>query len=114
MYEKLTPGGTFTILVPAHQFLYNCIDKSVGHYRRYNKKLMQAKVAQTKFKIKKLFYFNAISIPGWYLSGNIFKKDLLSENKMQLLDRLVPFLKFIETHLLRKTIGMSLVAVLEK
>lgn len=114
IYDKLTPGGTFTVLVPAHQFLYNCIDKSVGHFRRYNKKLMKEKVAQTQFKIKKLFYFNAFSIPGWYLSGNILKRDLLSENKMQFFDKLVPVLKFFEKHILRKSIGMSLIAVLEK
>ncbi len=114
LYEKLNSKGTLTILVPAHQFLYNCMDKSVGHYRRYNKKLIKEKIAHTKFKIKKLFYFNAISIPGWYWSGNILKKDILSENKMKLFDKLVPVLKFIETHILRKTIGMSLVAVLEK
>lgn len=114
IYDKLTPGGTFTILVPAHQFLYNCIDKSVGHYRRYNKKLMKEKVAQTQFKIKKLFYFNAFSIPGWYLSGNILKRDLLSENKMQFFDKLVPILKFFEKYILRKSVGMSLIAVLEK
>ncbi len=114
IYDKLTPGGTFTVLVPAHKFLYNCIDKSVGHYRRYNKKLMRRTVGQTKFKIKKMFYFNAISILGWYWSGNILKKDILSENKMQFLDKLVPLLRFVETHILRKTIGMSLIVVLEK
>lgn len=114
LYEKLTPGGTIAILVPAHQFLYNCIDKSVGHYRRYNKKLMRTKVAQTKFKIKTQFYFNAISILGWYWGGNILKKDILSENKMQLLDKLVPVLRFIEKYILRKSIGMSLVTVLQK
>lgn len=114
LYKKLTPGGTLAILVPAHQFLYNCIDKSVGHYRRYDKKQMISLVAKTPFKIKTQFYFNAISILGWYWGGNILKKDILSENKMQLLDKLVPFLRFIEKYILRKKVGMSLVTILEK
>ena len=38
LYNYLAPGGTAIILVPAHKKLYNCIDKAVGHYRRYQKK----------------------------------------------------------------------------
>lgn len=114
LYEKLNKGGTFTILVPAHKFLYNCIDKSVGHYRRYTRKDLLKKVSQTKFKVKKLFYFNALPILGWYWSGNILKKDILSKNNMRLFDTLVPLLRFIEKYILRKKIGMSLVAVLVK
>ncbi|MBU4348148.1 class I SAM-dependent methyltransferase [Patescibacteria group bacterium] len=114
VYDALSPGGTFIILVPAHKFLFNCIDKSVGHYRRYVKKDISEKVFQTKFKIKTMFYFNFLSIFGWYLNGNILKKNVINGSAVGLLNKLVPCLRFFERYILRKNIGISLIVVLEK
>ncbi len=38
----LADQGYLIVLVPAHQFLYNEFDKAIGHYRRYNKKMLAA------------------------------------------------------------------------
>lgn len=114
LYDLLRPQGRLIILVPAHKFLFNTIDTAIGHRRRYTKKEIKQKVAQTKFKIKKTFYFNAFSILGWYLNGNILKKGVLNEGVLVLFNKIVPLLKFIEKYLFFKKIGISLIAVLEK
>ncbi len=36
----LKPNGHLIILVPAHNFLMSPFDKAIGHYRRYNKKML--------------------------------------------------------------------------
>ena len=36
----LKPGGHLVILVPAHNFLMSPFDKAIGHYRRYDKKML--------------------------------------------------------------------------
>ncbi len=36
----LNAGGHIIVLSPAFQFLYNPFDKAIGHYRRYNKKMV--------------------------------------------------------------------------
>lgn len=114
IYEILNPGGRLILVTPAYKFLFNCIDKTVDHYRRYTKKEMLEKVAQTKFKVKSLFFFNFLSILGWYWNGTIMKKEILNENALKFFNFLVPALKFIEKYILRKTLGLSLVVVLEK
>ncbi|MCK5333846.1 MAG: class I SAM-dependent methyltransferase [Candidatus Aenigmarchaeota archaeon] len=114
MYALLEKNGRFVVLVPAHKFLYNCLDESLGHHRRYTKEEMIQKVSMTKFKINKIFYFNFISIFGWYLNGNILKKTIINKNKMKFLNALVPGLKFFEKKILRNKIGLSLIVVLEK
>lgn len=38
----LADGGHLIVLVPAHQYLYNEFDKAIGHYRRYNRKMLRA------------------------------------------------------------------------
>lgn len=114
IYEMLNPGGRFIMLVPAHKFLFNCIDTCVDHYRRYNKAMALDKVKQTKFKVKKMFYFNFLGMAGWYWNGTIMKKEILNESAMKLFNFLVPALRFIEKYILRKTVGLSLIVVLEK
>jgi len=37
----LKPGGHLIVLVPAHNYLFSEFDKSIGHFRRYNKKMLQ-------------------------------------------------------------------------
>jgi 2-polyprenyl-3-methyl-5-hydroxy-6-metoxy-1,4-benzoquinol methylase len=38
LHKLLKNGGMLIILVPCHKFLYNIIDKKIGHLRRYSKK----------------------------------------------------------------------------
>jgi SAM-dependent methyltransferase len=42
----LAPGGFLIVLVPAHQYLYNEFDKAIGHYRRYDRKMLKAAAPQ--------------------------------------------------------------------
>lgn len=114
IYKILRKKGKSIILVPAHKFLFNCIDSSIGHYRRYSKKEIIEKISKTKFKIKKIFYFNFLSIFGWYINGNILKKKIVNENAIGVLNKIVPFLKFFEKYILMKKIGISLIIILEK
>lgn len=37
LYNKLKPGGTILIYVPAMQLLFSSMDRKVQHYRRYSK-----------------------------------------------------------------------------
>jgi len=114
VYNLLKPGGRFIILVPTHQWLYSPIDKAVGHWRRYNKRMMKKRIAQTPFKLKKMFYFNAPAIAGWIVNGKILKKSEIDDSAMGLFNKLVPFFKVIEKYLFFKKIGISLIVILEK
>jgi SAM-dependent methyltransferase len=40
--RNLKPGGHLIVLSPAHQFLFTPFDKAIGHYRRYNRKMLSA------------------------------------------------------------------------
>jgi len=110
----LTEKGNLIVLVPALQRLYNIIDIENGHYRRYSKKDLAEKAANAGFKIEKLYYFNFFGIFGWILNGNILKKSIINENALGIFNKLVPFMKFIDKHIIRKKIGVSLIAILHK
>jgi 2-polyprenyl-3-methyl-5-hydroxy-6-metoxy-1,4-benzoquinol methylase len=44
--RHVTPGGNIVILSPAHDFLFTPFDRSVGHFRRYDRKSLSALVPQ--------------------------------------------------------------------
>ena len=114
VYSSLKKGGHFIVLVPAHQALYNIIDKSIGHYRRYAKKDLIAKAEGAGFKVDELFYFNFFSIFVWYLNGNILKKNTLNAGFLKIFDFFVPVFRALEKNILKGKIGISLIIILEK
>jgi hypothetical protein len=42
--DLLAPGGHLLILVPAFNYLYSPFDKAIGHFRRYDKKILKAEL----------------------------------------------------------------------
>jgi SAM-dependent methyltransferase len=41
-YQRLKPGGNLIVLAPAHAWLFSPFDRAIGHYRRYNRRSLQA------------------------------------------------------------------------
>jgi len=57
-------GGDVIILVPALQFLFSQLDRNIGHYRRYNKKMIRVLVRGLPVQIEKLAYNNFLGVLG--------------------------------------------------
>lgn len=65
LYNKLKKNGKLILYVPAFPCLYSDMDKRVGHWRRYTKKELVAKVQNAGFKIVSCHYKDGI---GWVAS----------------------------------------------
>jgi len=114
IYNILNINGNLILLIPAHKYLYNIIDKSVGHIRRYNKRDIDRILESSRFKLIESHYFNFTAIFGWILNGSIMKKNVINEKFLSFYDRLVPLLKIFERYILFKKMGMSMILVLNK
>ena len=110
--KLLKTNGIIYILVPAYQSLYNNFDKSLFHFRRYTKKSLKD-IFQSNLKFIKSWYFNFAGIFGWYLVGNILKKEIIPESNMKLYNFLTPIFKIMDRITLR-SIGLSVVVVFKK
>lgn len=113
LQKMLKKEGMLIILVPCHKFLYNIIDKKVGHLRRYTKKDLEFKIRKTQFIVEQTFYFNMLGIVGWYINGNLAKSPKINGTASRLFDRTVPLLKSVEKITGRK-IGLSIICYLKK
>lgn len=106
----LKARGTIVILVPAYQGLYNRFDKNLGHYRRYTKRSLEDLISNNGFEIIHRQYFNLAGILGWYVSGNILKKETIPEGQMGLYNMLVPLFKIIDKIVFNGA-GLSVIVV---
>jgi 2-polyprenyl-3-methyl-5-hydroxy-6-metoxy-1,4-benzoquinol methylase len=113
IYKMLKKGGILVILVPCHKFLYNVIDKNLGHFRRYTKKELCGKINETNFTIMCMHYFNTVGVVGWYLNGNLFKNAGISPGASKWFDRLVPLLDYLD-RMTSNITGLSLICHLKK
>lgn len=117
----LRSKGKLIILVPALQFLYSNLDRNIGHYRRYDKKMIRKLVAGKNVKIEKLFYSNFLGVLAslYFLKFKNLEYQS-SEKKEQfiflfkLYDRFfIPMIALLEKYL-SVPIGLNLTVVLEK
>ncbi len=109
----LSEGGRLVLLVPALKWLFNQLDRDLGHVRRYSKKELASKMERSGFRILEMRYFNPFGILGWFLNGSLLKRRLLPKNQVKVFNRMVPLFKSLEK-IIPEWVGQSLIAIGER
>ena len=111
--KRLKPGGHLIILVPAYNFLFSEFDKSIGHYRRYNKKILRNEINNILYE-KDLFYLDSLGVIASLVNKTILKKSSPSLKNIIFWDKiLVPISKILDI-VTNKTFGKSLIGIYSK
>jgi len=111
--KKLKKNGCLIISVPAYQAFYSEFDKSVGHYKRYNKKDFINIENKTKLNIEKLIYYDSVGFLFLVLNKIFSLKQTNLKNKIFLWNLLIPVSKMID-FLTFNMFGKSLLCVFRK
>lgn len=111
--KLLQPRGIFILIVPAHNFLYGTMDKSIGHYRRYSKGSMKILLEKNGFSIVRQKYINMVGAMGWFVNGRILKKTVPPTGQLKYLNKLIPLFEGVE-NLFFPPFGVSLLTVAQK
>lgn len=105
--RHVKPKGVLIILAPAHNCLYSNFDKSIGHYRRYNK-LMLKKIIPPCFEIIKMEYLDSIGVVASIGNSLFLKRSIPTYRHIRIWDSfLIPISKYIDRltfHLIGKSI----------
>jgi len=109
-HRLLRTGGRLVILVPAYPWLYNSLDKELGHYRRYTKKSLGQLLSGDGLRVQEMEFFNAAAIGGWWMAGSVLRMDKIKKGPLNLYNSLVWMMRLIDK-LLGKRIGLSVIAV---
>jgi len=112
IFGALTSGGQAIILVPQHPRIYGSLDKVLQHRERYTETKLIDSLVNAGFRIEKIFDFNSVSVPGWWLNGRVLKRNRFSRVQLKSLDMLMPVLSRIDRAW--PWSGLSLIAVAVK
>jgi SAM-dependent methyltransferase len=109
----LADKGYLIVLVPAHQFLYNEFDKAIGHYRRYNKKMLKAAAPQN-VQLLKIRYLDSCGLIASLMNKYFLKQDYPTSKQIRFWNKfIVPVSKPID-FILNYNAGKTVVAVWQK
>lgn len=111
--QYLKPGGHLIILVPAYNFLFSEFDKAIGHFRRYNKKMLRESIPEGMKNIS-LFYLDSMGFFASLVNKLFLHQDLPSIKQIQFWDKVIlPFSKISDVFLFR-SMGKSLIGIWQK
>ena len=111
--KKINKNGYLIFSVPAFQLFYSNFDKSVGHFKRYNKNDFLEFSKKNNLKIKKLVYYDSIGFL-FLVLNKIFSLDQTNlKGKVFLWNLLIPISKILDI-LTFNTFGKSLLCVFKK
>ena len=119
VYSFIKDKGLLLITVPTYRFLWSKHDELSNHYRRYDKKELLALTETTKFKTKRLTYFNTLLFPLALLDKLWFAKNKQSTalNPSELVNTILYNIFKLEKYLLRYfnlPYGVSILLIAEK
>ena len=107
MVGSLAQGGSLTLLVPAHPFLYGPLDRRYGHSRRYTRELLRDVVERAGLEVEDMYSFNLLGVPGWWIS-NRRGSPSISSRAIAVYERIQPAWAAIERRF-RVPLGLSLI-----
>lgn len=113
LLNLLKPRGRLILLMPAHQFLYGEIDKSIGHFRRYDKSEINKKLINMGFQATKSRRLNFLGALGWFIAGKILKQVTVQEGNIKIFNLIAPILLQLE-NFIEPPVGTSIIIVAER
>jgi SAM-dependent methyltransferase len=114
----LRPGGRIAIYVPAMQVLYSDMDRSIGHYRRYGRQELLAKLAAAGFEVERCHYADSLGFFAWglmKLRGQSSGKQAGGGRLLAVYDRFVyPVSRLLDRIGMRHLMGKNLFALAQR
>lgn len=107
----LTPGGAVCVFVPALPWLMGPFDVSIGHFRRYMRSELRAKLSAAGFQVHSLHYMDSLGVLPWLVKFRLLQSRHLDYKQVLLYDRMVvPWLSRLESRW-APPLGKNLLAV---
>lgn len=112
----LKTGGYFAAFVPAGFFLYTQMDKSLGHYRRYDwndyfriKRMLKTESRGTLAHYK---FYNLFGAIGWFIKMKILNQSEIRKSDVFFMNSLIPYLSKLDFFPL--PVGQNIFFVIKK
>jgi len=114
LFRALKPAGKLLLFVPALRILMSKLDRIHGHFRRYHKGELMAKVIAAGGNVSVCRYFDLIGVVPWFVLNRLLKSTTFSPTLVYVHDRfVVPVCRVME-RIVDVPFGKNLVLVASK
>ena len=110
---RLRPGGRLILKVPALPSIYSEMDEAIGHYRRYDRTTLKARLVEAGFEPITIQSLNTLGILGWWLNGKVLGRTTPPAAQLSVFNRIIPVVSHIE-RILRVPFGLSMLSLAKK
>src|SRR6202008_4069451 len=82
----LSSGGRVVVFASHNPSLYGTLDQGLQRRERYTRSALERLLTENGFRVEKLFDFNRLSVPGWWLNCRVLKKKKSSRLQLKVAD----------------------------
>ena len=109
-YNHLSSNGKIVIIAPSHPFLFSVFDKAIGHYRRYNARMIR-ELTPPDTRLLRLEYLDSLGMLLSYTNRAILNQKIPNHNEIQIWDSIIVPCSRIFDKLSCFRLGKSILAV---
>ena len=118
MKDHLKKNGLIFLYLPANMKLWSQLDEAVGHYRRYEKKSLAAKLKKAGFKVMNIYYADSLGYLAtifWKIKNKKNKAKFASKKTLSFYDKYIfPVSSFLDKIGGKFIAGKNLVVIAKK
>jgi SAM-dependent methyltransferase len=108
--KHLTTAGHLVIVAPAHQFLFSAFDQSIGHYRRYNARMMQS-ISPDGCRLVGIWFLDSLGFFASLANRVALRSSAPSANQIAFWDQKLVQISRLTDWLTRYKFGKTVVSV---
>ena len=106
----LRNGGRLIVLSPAHQWLFTPFDAAIGHFRRYNRRMLQS-ISPAGLRLEQLWYLDSVGL-GLSIANRLFlRQSMPTQTQLRFWDKCVVPTSTIVDRCLFGSVGKTIVAI---
>jgi SAM-dependent methyltransferase len=111
--SHLRPGGRIIVLSPAHQWLYTPFDAAIGHFRRYNRPMLQA-ISPSGMRLERMRYLDSIGLFASSANRLFLQQSMPTSAQLHFWDSFIIPISRVVDKLICYSAGKTIIAIWQK
>jgi len=106
----LAKGGRLIVLSPAHQRLFTAFDAAIGHFRRYNRRMLRS-ISPPGLRLEKMWYLDSAGLVLSLANRHLLRQSMPTAAQLRFWDHYVIPVSRVLDRCFFGSVGKSVVAI---
>jgi SAM-dependent methyltransferase len=111
--SRLRVGGRIIVLSPAHQRLFTPFDAAIGHFRRYNRAMLQS-ISPPSLRMEQLIYLDSVGLVLSTANLLLLRQSMPTKAQLRFWDQFVIPVSRVFDRCLFHSVGKSIVGIWQR